>query len=164
VVVATVGLLRVSRPTWWVAAVLAVHAVMLFCAAIMSLGGLELRYVVAPELMLFAAMAATLVPGRPGDGRTPRSRWLALTPLGVLAAFVAVVCAVSYRMESGRSHSRPWDELVGRAREVCADPAYGAVNVYPVWDGRVVPVPAGQPMPRRPGAAWPVRLPCDRLR
>jgi hypothetical protein len=158
-VIVVVAALRFASPQWRVAVVLGAQAAILVCGSVMSAGRLELRYVVAPELMLFAAMAILL---RPAAGRRD---WRAALPTAVLAAFVVAVCAFSYQMPSNRTVQRhPWSTLVAQARVVCRDPHYGAVYVYPVAQGAVVGIPAGKPIADSPPVNWPVRLPCDRLR
>jgi hypothetical protein len=165
VVVAAVGLFRVTRPNWPLAAVLVVYAVLLFCACVMSAGAQEVRYVIAPELMLFAAMAAVLVPRSTATGVGQKSRALAVAPLAVVAAFIAAVSGLNYNLHSGRSESAPWGQKVGEARALCADTRLGAVNVYPLWTNKSPDrIPKGQHIPRDPSVGWPVRLPCSRLR
>jgi hypothetical protein len=188
VAVTVVGLMRFTRPKWPLAAVLALHALLLFCVPIMSSGRAEVRYFIAPELALFAAMAAVLVPrsagARPGsavadpDSANPgsiarpappvagrRARALAVTPLALLAVFVIVVSGLSYRMHGGRTESSPWDKLVSDARAICTDTRLAAVNVYPLWHDKVPDrIPKGSHIPREPAVGWPVRVPCNRLR
>jgi hypothetical protein len=170
VAVGALGVFRVTRPNWPLATVLVVHAVLLFCAAVMSAGSLQVRYVIAPELMLFAAMAAVLVPiPAVGAGRNVRvdlkGRVRAVAPLAVVAAFIVAVSALSYQLHSGRSDSAPWDQKVAEARALCADTRLAAVNVYPVWPNKSPDrIPKGQHIPRDPPIGWPVRLPCSRLR
>ena len=143
-------------PQWTLAAAFGLEAVIVFCGATMSAGFPFLRYVAAPELMLIAALAVMLRP-RPG------ASWS--VPAAVLAAFVLVVCAMSFRMPSNRSvQPHPWSYLVAQARQVCRNPAYGAAYVYPSLDTPAVGIPVGVPPPDPPPVAWPVRLPCDRLR
>lgn len=158
VAVLLVAAFRWTRPSWLLAVVMGVHALVYWCLTLMAHGRLEMRYVAGPELMLFAGMAALLLPALP-------RRW-AYVPLAMLATFIAVICTLNYQAPSGRTISTPWRSLVAQARIACTDPQYGAVYVYPNWDGKVEPIPIGTPMPRRtpPPYGFPVWLPCHRLR
>jgi hypothetical protein len=162
--IAAIGVLAVAAratrpwcdPQWTLAAAFGMEAVIVFCGASMSAGFPFLRYVAAPELMLIAALAVMLRP-RPGASSS--------VPTAVLAAFVLVVCAVSFRMPSNRSvEPHSWSHLVAQARQVCRNPAYGAAYVYPSLNTPAVGIPVGVPPADPPPVAWPVRLPCDRLR
>jgi hypothetical protein len=61
-----------TRPAWKIVAVMGLTAIAFVCAAAMQCGGTELRYVIAPELMLFAALAALALP-RPQSNRCAAS-------------------------------------------------------------------------------------------
>lgn len=199
VLIAALAAFGGTRPQWKLAAALGGTAVALVCGSIMEYGALELRYVVAPELMLFAALAAMLLPrpaspppvqplppGRrgmvlpgpePGADRLPgRSRWwaalrpgrrwkrvVAWAPLLALGAGLAMVLAGSYRTAGPRVDQASWRTTVAAARTACLDPHQGWVYVFP-GDGHVVPFPAGTPIPERPPPAFPVLVPCPRLR
>jgi hypothetical protein len=143
-------------PQWTLAAAFGLQAVIVFCGATMSAGFPFLRYVAVLELMLIAALAVMLRP-RPG------ASWS--VPTAVLAVCVLAVCAVSFRMPSNRSvETHSWSDLVAQARHVCQNRAYGAAYVYPSLDTPAVGIAVGVPPPDPPPVAWPVRLPCDRLR
>jgi len=150
------------RPNWLLATFLLAQAVLLYCASVMSTGGLILRYVVAPELTLFAAMAVLLcTPKGSHMGKQPRRG----IPIAVLALYVALVSASSYSMESPRTRQgQSWASLVGAARVSCQDPTLDGVYVYPHLNGRIDGIARGTPLPETPPVGWPVRLPCDRLR
>ena len=150
------------RPNWLLATVILAQAALLYCAAVMSSGGLILRYVVAPELMLFAAMAV-LLSTRTGSRMGDHAR--RGIPIAVLALFVTLVSASSYSMVTARTLQRhSWASLVGKARIVCQDPTHEAVYVYPTQNGHIEPILRGTPLPEFPPNGWPVKLPCDRLR
>jgi hypothetical protein len=150
------------RPNWLLATVILAQAVLTYCASVMSTGGLVLRYVVAFELMLFAAMAVLL--HTPTGARVGNRARIGI-PIAVLAVYVALIAASSYSMESPRTtQGQSWASLVGAARTVCQDPGLDGVYVYPVVNGRIDPIARGTPMAETPPAGWPVRLPCDRLR
>jgi hypothetical protein len=146
---------QVSRPQWRLATVLSVTAFVLVAGTVMQYGGTELRYVIAPELMLFAALAALLLP-RP-------DRNLGQLPLVVLSVCVLLVLAASYRTAGPRTSLSAWSDSVARARVVCTDPSQAAVYAYP-GDGSVRPVPHGTQLRRDPPPGFPVLVPCTRLR
>jgi hypothetical protein len=103
VVVVGIALLRRfwwGRPKWAVAGVLLFQAAVLFCAAIMSTGRLEMRYVIAPELILFAAMLMLLRP-------VPADR------LAADAAHAGAAHAAAARMESAGDQARSLGGLTG---------------------------------------------------
>jgi hypothetical protein len=152
-----VALFRLTRPQWKLSVILGITALVLVCTTIMQYGGTELRYVVAPELMLFPALAALLLP------RPDRPRWLAWTPLVTLSVCVALVIAFSYRTAGPRTTLTAWDASVDRARALCLDARNGAVYIFP-GDGSVLSLPNGTPLPDRPPYGFPVLIPCDRLR
>jgi hypothetical protein len=157
--VVIVAAARLTNPRWALAAILAVHAIVLVSGSIMQLGVLELRYVVGFELMLYAALAALLLP------RLAHPRWLAWAPLASLAVLVAVALATSYQTFSPRDRLFAWDAAVDKARVVCANKQYSAVYIR-TWSepGSVEPVYAGTPMPPVPPYGFPIRVPCARLR
>jgi hypothetical protein len=151
VAVAAVGL---TRPAWRIAALMGLTAIAFVCATAMQYGGTELRYVIAPELMLFAAIAALMLP------KPDSPRRLAVLPLALTFVGVALVFAFSYQTVSPRANQlAPWDEAVARARITCADPANQSVYIDP-GDGSVEAF-NGKPL-GIPG--WSVLVPCDRLR
>jgi hypothetical protein len=161
VAVVVYAALRV-RPNWLLAAVFLAHAVLVYCASVMSTGGLTLRYVVAPELMLFAALAVLLhTPTGSRVGNRARNG----IPIAVLAGYVALASAISYSTVTARTLQRQsWASLVGAARIVCQDPTLDGVYVYPHLNGQIDAIARGTPVAETPPAGWPVRLPCDRLR
>jgi hypothetical protein len=152
-----VAALRLTRPQWSLAVVLGATGAVLCCGTIMQYGGVELRYVVAPELMLFAALAALLLP-RPG-----RRRLLAWTPLVTLSICVALVLGFSYRTAGPRTTQAPWSESVARARTACRSPDNGAVYIFP-GDGSVLGWLMRFPLREQPPPGFGVLIPCDRLR
>jgi hypothetical protein len=150
-----VAALRLTHPQWKLAAVMGIVALALVCGTVMQYGGTELRYVVAPELMLFAALAALLLP------RPDRPRLLAWAPLVTLSVCVVLVFAFSYHTEGARTHLAAWDEGVAKARILCQqDPSAGAMYLTPA-DNRLWAVPIGTTV-RHGGLR--VAIPCSRLR
>jgi hypothetical protein len=147
--------LRLTRPHWRLAVIMLATGLVMVCATIMQFGALELRYVVASELMLFAGLAALLLP----RGDLLRA-WV---PLATLSVCVALVVAFSYRTAGPRTHLSSWTATVALARAACSGPGAGSVYLYPA-DGHVTAMPAGAALHRHPPPSFPVLIPCDRLR
>ncbi|GIH05728.1 hypothetical protein Rhe02_37950 [Rhizocola hellebori] len=151
VVVAAVGL---TRPAWKIAALMGLTAIGFVCATAMQYGGTELRYVIAPELMLFSALAALMLPKPESTRRT------AVLPLVLTFIGVGLVFAFSYRTVSPRANElSPWDQAVTRARITCQDRTNRSVFIDP-GNGSVEAFngePSGHP-------GWAVIVPCNRLR
>jgi hypothetical protein len=144
--------LGLSRPQWKAAAVFGATAAILLIATIMQFGTVELRYAVAPELMLFAALAALLLP-------RPNSR----LPLVILSVGVALVLAFSYRTAGPRTTEAPWRLSVAKARMACEDVDNGVAYIFP-GSGEVLALPNGTPLRDQPPPGFPVLVPCSRLR
>ena len=155
--VLAIALARVTRPAWLLAGMLALHAVGYVTITIMLQGRPEDRYLIGPELMLFAALAALLVPVAGAD-------WRRRAPIIGLAVLIALVCAANYRLNTARTPSTPWDEMVARGRAVCADTAQPAVFLFPNGDGRATPAPAVKPAPKKLPSGFGIWLPCNTLR
>ncbi len=148
--------LRVTRPHWKLAALMGLTAVAFACGTLMQYGAHELRYVIAPELMLFAALAALLLP------RPDRPRWLALAPLITLFAGVALVFAFSYQTVGPRARElAPWDESVARARLGCQEQPVEVVAIDPTDATAPVFLKEESTGQLR---GFPVLIPCGRLR
>lgn len=163
VVILLLAVTRQTRPQWKLAAVLGTTALALVGATIMQYGGTELRYVIASELMLFAALAALLLPRPLASGGYRRRRFLVLAPLVALSVGLVLVMASSYRTTGPRASLASWSTAVDQARVACATATTGAVYVYP-RTGAVTPVPHGTPPPNIPPPGFPVLIPCTHLR
>jgi hypothetical protein len=151
-----IPVLRLTRPHWALAALMAGTAIVFVAGVGMQYGAHELRYVVGPQLMLFAALAALMLP------RSQGPRWLAWTPMVVLFVGVALVFATSYRTQGQRAYAlAAWDEAVVTARAACQTPDAEFVFIDPAT-GTSKLILKGQPLEGPPG--WPVQVPCDRLR
>ncbi|GIJ47418.1 hypothetical protein Val02_43040 [Virgisporangium aliadipatigenens] len=161
IVVVLVAVLRLTRPAWLFAAVAGVHHVGVLVMSFMLQGGFEMRYVLIPELLLFAALAALLLPRRVEPTAPLGRKLLVQVPLGALAVVIAASCAANYRQDTGRSYSKPWRDAVAAARQVCADPAVERVSIGSM-DGSARTTTDTSDSPLRGG--WPVIVPCSRLR
>ncbi len=115
VAVAAVGArLGLLRPRWGLALLAGAHSVWLLMMMVMALGHNTQRYLVAPELLLFAALVLLLLPAPDG------LRWRSTAALAVFTAFLAVVVAINYRWsDTYRSHSPAWSDTVRQASAAC---------------------------------------------
>jgi len=153
--VVVVGIRWIRRPRWVLAVVAALHSVAFCSMTIMSNGGITQRYLLTVEMFLFTALVAMLTPGpsqpaavdadavpAPGGATdtapvgsavaTPRARTRmpALAPLAVLAVFVVVVSAFSYRWDNTFRHRSPhWGTQVDRAAAACKQPGMREVVI-----------------------------------
>jgi len=130
---------RMTAPRWWLAALAAGHSVALFGVQIAAHGSVPARYVVAPALLLVAALAAVTHPAAL-DG-------IGSAPAVALATLLAVVSVANLRMDTYRSAARPWHERLAEATAACAEP------------GRVKFTSND-----RPELNWPIDIPCRLLR
>lgn len=126
VTVAVVGGRRgLLRPRWTLAAVLAAHSAGLLALQIMANGWISQRYLLAPSMLLFAALVALLAPV--GEAAAdPRA-----LPLAGLAALLLVTAAFNFRWTDTNRHDSPrWTEQVRAAAVRCnQDRALAAVAV-----------------------------------
>jgi len=137
-VVIVVALARLTDPHWPLAITAAAFSVIIFLGEIVdNLTVVQPRYVIAPALLLYVAIAALLRPKGGGIG------WL---PVGVFAALLAVVIGFNYRVtNNGRAQSPAWTSVVANATRECdAQPGLTSVLYQHAW--------------------WQVHIPCDRLR
>jgi len=126
VAVAVVGARRgLLRPRWALAAVLAAHSVGLLALQIMANGWVSQRYLLAPSMLLFAALVALPVP------TTETATSLGTLPLAGLAALLLVTGAANFRSNDTNRHDAPrWTEQVRAAAVRCnLDRTLSAVSV-----------------------------------
>lgn len=166
VAVVVAALARATDPNWPLALTALLFSVLVFLTEIVdNLPIVQPRYVIAPALLLYAAIAAMLRPriaAHPGPspeaiGGAPggSSRWqaalsaprpaLAWCPVAVFAVLLAVVCGFNYRVHNNRSESPPWTGVVAAAAERCdINPRLGDYIYKHAW--------------------WQVKIPCSRVR
>jgi hypothetical protein len=137
------ALRRVTRPARLLAALAAVHSVVLYVLSTMLSGLVVPRYAAAPALLLLVALAALVVP-RADRPRTGRSA--ATVPATALAVLVAVVCVVNFRVPNPRAEGPGWTETVREGGRACAASAAAETD-----------------LPVTP-AEWRARVPCPLLR
>ncbi len=156
-----------TRPHWALAGVAFAYSA-LFFASIANMGIVQPRYMVAPALLLYVALAALLRPqrggravGRPEPAPTgaggstathPATAWRGARsshawPALAVIAVLAVAVVANYRVDNGRTYTKPWDAIVRDARAACAaDPArpsYVEPGKDTTW--------------------WRITIPCDRV-
>ena len=147
-VLAAVVVLALRRgstgPAWGLAALAAASSAAILAAEVMGMGypGTEEsyltpekalmsteRYLLAPVLLLIAAVVALL---RPAPSRPSRPSW----PLIGYGLLVVVVCATQLRPDAPRNHTLSWSAVVADAKARCTATGAASVEVPfggPVW-------------------------------
>jgi hypothetical protein len=151
-VVIVIALARVTDPHWPLAATAGLFSVIIFLGEIVdNLKIVQPRYVIAPALLLYAAIVALLRPrgvmpaaaatnaAGTGGARSP----LAWYPVAAFAILLAVVCALNFRVSNTRSSSPPWSTVVARAQLYCERPGTTSYEYAHAW--------------------WRVHIPCSRV-
>jgi hypothetical protein len=124
-----------TRPAWVLAGAAALQSAALYMLPVVLSGIAAPRYAVAPAMLIVVALVALLQP-KAGDRR----------PLYALAALLAVIALVNFRVDNPRAHGPRWDAEVDRARAACTPGATAAIPIAPTE------IPA-----------WIVEIPCDDL-
>jgi hypothetical protein len=136
------GLTRFAAPHWPLAVTAMLCSVLVFLGATVdNLPIVQPRYVIAPALLLYTAVVATLRPGGVPGVTQPVVAW---TPVAVFALLLAVVCGFNFRVQNNRSESPPWTMVVAAAQRTCAKPGMGDYIYRHAW--------------------WTVQIPCSKLR
>ena len=165
IVVAVVGIAlgRLTAPDWPLAVTALTFSVVLFVGEIVDNSPVvQPRYVIAPALLLYAAIVAMLRPrgladdassaSEPGDGvpaatasagASLRPVVAAWTPVTVFALLLAVVVGFNFRVVNTRSESPPWSAVVAAARNTCMEPGMADYEYDHLW--------------------WYVQIPCSRV-
>jgi hypothetical protein len=161
-----IGLAKLTAPDWPLALAALLFSVLVFVSEIVdNLPIVQPRYVIAPALLLYAAMVAMLrprgtadaarSPGEPGGQAASdthvRIRWslpqpvvVAWSPVIVFALVLAVACGFNYRVTNNRSQSPPWTGVVAAATKTCMKPGMGDYRYRHAW--------------------WQIKIPCGRVR
>lgn len=166
VAVVVIALGRLTAPQWPLAVTALLFSVGVFLSEIVdNYPIVQPRYVIAPALLLYAAIVAMLRPrgvldeappaGEPdgapsgGDVRAEAaSRRLlpvaaAWVPVTVFGLLLGVVIGFNYRAVNTRSESPPWTAVVATARQACMKPGMADYEYSHLW--------------------WHVHIPCSRV-
>lgn len=144
-VAVAVAAFRFTDPNWTLAGVAAASSFALFVdAMLINTPVVQPRYVVAPAMLLYTALAALLRPRLP-DGVAARAaagrldsraraataaRWL---PAAGLTVLLAVAVTLNFRVTNGRATSPAWGSVVASARSSCAIPGVTAYTFVHEW-------------------------------
>jgi hypothetical protein len=151
--VIVIALARVTDPHWPLAVTAGLFSVLIFLSEIVdNLKIVQPRYVIAPALLLYAAIVALLRPrgvmpaveAGPAS-TTPRPAWspLAWYPVAAFAILLAIVCGLNFRVSNTRSSSPPWSSVVAHAQLYCERPGVTSYEYAHAW--------------------WRVHIPCSRV-
>jgi hypothetical protein len=146
VAVVVIALGKLTAPQWPLAVTALAFSVLLFIGEIVdNYSTVQPRYVIAPALLLYAAIAAMLRPrGVADDASQSRPRTvLAWVPVTMFALLLAVVVGFNYRVVNTRSESPPWSAVVAAARQSCMKPGMADYEYSHLW--------------------WHVQIPCSRV-
>jgi hypothetical protein len=153
-IILVVAFRKVTAPAWRLAVLATFHSVIALGVAIAPMGCVEPRYVIAPSLLIYAAIWALLRPGRPPRevqarglgtlGGPSERRRRSHVPAIAFAVGLSIVFAVNYRMENGRSSSPSWRSILREATTVCQRPKAREYTFVHSW--------------------WTLRIPCARVR
>jgi hypothetical protein len=145
VVVLVVVALAVSRftdPNWTLAGVAALFSVGIFFEEMfINTDVVQTRYVVAPAMLLYTALAALMRPRlREGATRALTAvRWL---PAAGFAVLIVVAVTLNFRVTNGRTTSPAWTSVVATAHGACALPHVTAYTFVHEW--WFVTIPCGK--------------------
>jgi hypothetical protein len=146
--------IRFTDPNWTLAGVAMLFSIGIFVAELtVNTPVVQARYVVAPAMLLYTALAALLRPrlrkdpagadaGREDTGRARTAvRWL---PAAGLAVLLVVAMTLNFRVTNGRTTSPSWTSVVASATSACALPKVTAYTFVHEW--------------------WWVTIPCYKVR
>jgi hypothetical protein len=140
-----IGLAGRTAPHWPLAVTALLFSVLVFLGEIIdNLPIVQPRYVIAPALLLYTAIAAMLRPRGDADPAAPRRAIAARIPVAVFALLLAVVCGFNFRVDNNRSQSPPWTAVVAAARKSCTHHDVTEYLYRHAW--------------------WRVDIPCGRVR
>jgi hypothetical protein len=149
------GLTKRTAPDWPLAITALLFSLLVFLGEIVdNLPVVQPRYVIAPALLVYAAIAALLQPRRTADPPRPRgtadpppratrSAVVSWTAVVTFAVLLAVTCGFNFRVDNNRSQSPPWTAVVAAAQRTCMKPGMGDYIYRHAW--------------------WTVKIPCTRV-
>jgi hypothetical protein len=143
VIAVVLAVARFTDPNWTLAVVAGLFSLAVFADALLiNIPVVQPRYVIAPALLLYAALVALLRPRR-REGASPARaafRWL---PVAAFAVLLAVAVTLNFRVTNGRTSSPPWTSVVTHATAACAHHGVKSYVYTHEW--------------------WQVSIPCYRL-
>ncbi len=144
VVAVVLAITRFTDPNWTLAIVAGLFSLAVFGdAMLINTPVVQPRYVIAPALLLYAALVALLRPRR-REGASPARATLGWLPVAGFAVLLAVAVTLNFRVTNGRTSSPPWTSVVTHATAACAHPGVHSYLYTHEW--------------------WQVSIPCWRLR
>jgi hypothetical protein len=141
-VIAVLAVTRFTDPNWTLAGVAALFSVGIFFEEMfINTDVVQTRYVVAPAMLLYTALAALMRPRRrEGAARTGTAvRWL---PAAGFAVLLVVAVTLNFRVTNGRTTSPAWTSVVATASSACARPGVSAYTFVHEW--WFVTIPCGK--------------------
>jgi len=141
-VIAVLAVTRFTDPNWTLAGVAALFSVGIFFEEMfINTDVVQTRYVVAPAMLLYTALAALMRPRRrEGATRTGTAvRWL---PVAGFAVLLVVAVTLNFRVTNGRTTSPAWTSVVATAGSACATPGVSAYTFVHEW--WFVTIPCGK--------------------
>jgi hypothetical protein len=132
-VIVALAVARFTDPNWTLAGVAALFSVGIFLEEMLiNTSVVQPRYVIAPALLLYTALAALMRP-RQREGATrawTAVRWL---PAAGFAVLLLVAVTLNFRVTNGRTTSPAWTSVVATAHEACAMPHVSAYTFVHEW-------------------------------
>jgi hypothetical protein len=132
-VIVMLAVTRFTDPNWTLAGVAALFSVGIFLEEMLiNTPVVQPRYVIAPALLLYTALAALLRPRqREGETRALTAvRWL---PAVGFAVLLLVAVTLNFRVTNGRTNSPAWTSVVATAHSACAMPHVSAYTFVHEW-------------------------------
>ena len=132
-VIVALAAARFTDPNWTLAGVAALFSGGIFLAEMLiNTSVVQPRYVIAPALLLYTALAALMRP-RQREGATrawTAVRWL---PAAAFAVLLLVAVTLNFRVTNGRTTSPAWTSVVATAHAACAMPHVSAYTFVHEW-------------------------------
>ena len=132
-VIVALAVARFTDPNWTLAGVAALFSVGIFLTELLiNTSVVQPRYVIAPALLLYTALAALMRP-RQREGATRAAaavRWL---PAAGFAVLLLVAVTLNFRVTNGRTTSPAWTSVVATAHAACAMPHVSAYTFVHEW-------------------------------
>jgi hypothetical protein len=132
-IIVMLAVARFTDPNWTLAGVAALFSVGIFFEEMLiNTSIVQPRYVIAPALLLYTALAALLRP-RQREGETRALRALRWLPAAGFAVLLLVAVTLNFRVTNGRTTSPAWTSVVATAHSACAMPHVSAYTFVHEW-------------------------------